>query len=167
MRPESRDALLAAIAKARGWIDIRLGRIASFAEIAERQARDRRRGFGRAAAQRRHAKRLTRRNLWWPRFYSPLGFLVPQLFLIGLWTMGKIIVLTDYHSSGRHSAPVTESAWRFQKETEMTCRRPVRKNSSALEPHNDATLDEVRSSLASQFVMRTQPCEALLLILEG
>ena len=37
-------------------------------------------------------------------------FLVPQLFLIGLWTMGKIIVLTDYHSSGRHSAPVTESA---------------------------------------------------------
>ena len=39
MRPESRDALLTAIAKARGWIDdIRLGRIASFAEIAERQA---------------------------------------------------------------------------------------------------------------------------------
>jgi hypothetical protein len=37
-------------------------------------------------------------------------FLVPQLFLIGLWTMGKIIVLTDYHSSGPHSAPVTESA---------------------------------------------------------
>jgi site-specific DNA recombinase len=31
--------LLAAIAKARGWIDnIRLGRIASFAEVAERQA---------------------------------------------------------------------------------------------------------------------------------
>ncbi|MGB6325737.1 MAG: recombinase family protein [Methylocella sp.] len=39
MRPESRDALLTAIAKARGWIDdIRLGRIASFAEIAARQA---------------------------------------------------------------------------------------------------------------------------------
>jgi hypothetical protein len=39
MRPESRDALLTAIAKARGWIDdIRLGRIASFAEIAEREA---------------------------------------------------------------------------------------------------------------------------------
>ena len=36
MRPESRDALLAAIAKARRWIDdIRLGRIATFAEIAE------------------------------------------------------------------------------------------------------------------------------------
>ncbi len=35
MTPESRDALLA---KARGWIDdIRLGCIASFAEIAERQ----------------------------------------------------------------------------------------------------------------------------------
>jgi hypothetical protein len=39
MRPESRDALLTAIAKARGWIDdIRLGRVASFAEIAEREA---------------------------------------------------------------------------------------------------------------------------------
>jgi hypothetical protein len=36
---ESRDALLAAIAKVRGWIDdIRLGRIASFAKIAEREA---------------------------------------------------------------------------------------------------------------------------------
>jgi hypothetical protein len=39
MKPESRDALLTAIAKARGWIDdIRLGRIASFAGIAEREA---------------------------------------------------------------------------------------------------------------------------------
>jgi site-specific DNA recombinase len=39
MKPESRDALLIAIAKARGWIDdIRLGRLASFAEIAEREA---------------------------------------------------------------------------------------------------------------------------------
>jgi hypothetical protein len=38
-KPESRDALLTAIAKARGWIDdIRLGRIASFAGIAEREA---------------------------------------------------------------------------------------------------------------------------------
>ena len=38
MKPESRDALLTAIAKARGWIDdIRLGRIASFAEIAKRE----------------------------------------------------------------------------------------------------------------------------------
>jgi hypothetical protein len=43
MRPESRDALLTAIAKARGWIDdIRLGRIASFAEIAARQAQGKR-----------------------------------------------------------------------------------------------------------------------------
>jgi len=34
-QPESRDALLTAIGKARGWIDdIRLGRIASFAGIA-------------------------------------------------------------------------------------------------------------------------------------
>jgi hypothetical protein len=70
MRPESWD--VAAIAKARGWIDdIRLGCIASFAEIAEREAqgRDRLRGFGGAAAaadRRRHGKRLTlqtRRNL--------------------------------------------------------------------------------------------------------
>jgi hypothetical protein len=39
MKPESRDALLAAIAKARGWIDdIRVGAIASFAEIAAREA---------------------------------------------------------------------------------------------------------------------------------
>jgi site-specific DNA recombinase len=39
MKPESRDALLTATAKARKWIDdIRLGRFASFAEIAEREA---------------------------------------------------------------------------------------------------------------------------------
>jgi hypothetical protein len=38
MKVESRDALLTAIAKARDWIDdIRLGRIASFAEIARRE----------------------------------------------------------------------------------------------------------------------------------
>ena len=38
MKFESRDALLTAIAKARDWIgDIRLGRIASFAEIARRE----------------------------------------------------------------------------------------------------------------------------------
>src|SRR3981189_2856999 len=38
MSPERRDALLAAIAKARGWIEgIRLGRFASFAEIAEHE----------------------------------------------------------------------------------------------------------------------------------
>ena len=38
MKPESRDALLSAIAKARSWIDdIKLGRLASFAEIAERE----------------------------------------------------------------------------------------------------------------------------------
>ena len=40
MKPESRDALLTAIAKARSWIeDIRLGRVASFSEIAEREGR--------------------------------------------------------------------------------------------------------------------------------
>ena len=39
LKPESRDALLTAIIKARGWIDdIRLGRMASFAEIAKREA---------------------------------------------------------------------------------------------------------------------------------
>ena len=39
LKLESRDALLTAIAQARGWIDdIRLGRIASFAEIAKREA---------------------------------------------------------------------------------------------------------------------------------
>ena len=39
MRPENRDALLTAIAKARGWIDdIRVGAIGSFAEVAEREA---------------------------------------------------------------------------------------------------------------------------------
>jgi len=38
MKAESRDALLTAIAKARSWIDdIRLGRIASFAEITRRE----------------------------------------------------------------------------------------------------------------------------------
>ena len=36
MAPEARDALLAAIAKARGWIEeLRLGRVATLAEIAE------------------------------------------------------------------------------------------------------------------------------------
>ena len=38
MKAETREALLTALAKARGWIDdIRLGRIASFTEIAERE----------------------------------------------------------------------------------------------------------------------------------
>ena len=38
MKPASRDALLTAIVKARGWIDaIRLGRIAAFAEISQRE----------------------------------------------------------------------------------------------------------------------------------
>jgi site-specific DNA recombinase len=39
MKPDSRDALLAAVVKARAWIEgIRLGRIASFAEIAKRES---------------------------------------------------------------------------------------------------------------------------------
>jgi site-specific DNA recombinase len=58
MRPESRDALLAAIAKARGWIDdIRLGRIASFAGIAEREAQGER----------------------YIRLLAPLAFLSPRI----------------------------------------------------------------------------------------
>jgi len=40
LKPESRDALLTAIAKARSWIDdIRLGRVGSFLEIAGREGR--------------------------------------------------------------------------------------------------------------------------------
>jgi site-specific DNA recombinase len=58
MKPESRDALLTAIAKARGWIDaIRLGRFASFAEIAEREA-------------------LCERHI---RLLAPLAFLSPRI----------------------------------------------------------------------------------------
>ena len=58
MKPETRDALLAAIAKARGWIDeMRLGRIGSFAEIATR-----------AAQGERHIRLL-----------APLAFLSPRI----------------------------------------------------------------------------------------
>jgi ABC transporter len=58
MKPESRDALLTAIAKARGWIDdIRLGRIASFAGIAEREA-------------------VSERHI---RLLAPLAFLSPRI----------------------------------------------------------------------------------------
>jgi site-specific DNA recombinase len=58
MKPESRDALLIAIAKARGWIDdIRLGRLTSFAEIAERGA---------------HCERHI-------RLLAPLAFLSPRI----------------------------------------------------------------------------------------
>ena len=60
MRPENRDALLTAIAKARGWIDdIRLGRIASFAEIAAREA-------------------LGERHI---RLLAPLAFLSPRIIM--------------------------------------------------------------------------------------
>lgn len=58
MKPESRDALLAAVAKARKWIDdIRLGHFASFAEIAEREA-------------------LCERHI---RLLAPLAFLSPRI----------------------------------------------------------------------------------------
>jgi hypothetical protein len=56
--PQSRDSLLAAIAKARGWIeDLRLGRVASLAEIASRE------GLGE-----RHIRLL-----------APLAFVAPRL----------------------------------------------------------------------------------------
>jgi site-specific DNA recombinase len=58
MKPESRDALLIAVAKARGWIDdIRLSYCASFAEIAEREA-------------------LCERHI---RLLAPLAFLSPRI----------------------------------------------------------------------------------------
>jgi len=58
MTPESRDTVLAAIAKARGWIeDLRLGRVTSLAEIADRE------GFGE-----RHV-----------RFLAPLAFVAPRV----------------------------------------------------------------------------------------
>jgi site-specific DNA recombinase len=56
MAPETRDSLLGAIAKARGWFeDLRLGRAATLAEIAERE------GLGE-----RHVRLLT-----------PLAFVAP------------------------------------------------------------------------------------------
>ena len=58
MKPESRDALLTAIAKARSWIDdIRLGRVGSFLEIAGREGRGE-----------RHVRLL-----------APLAFLSPRI----------------------------------------------------------------------------------------
>ena len=58
LKSESRDALLAAISKARGWIeDLRLGRVASFAAIAEREGQCE-----------RHV-----------RFLAPLGFVSPRI----------------------------------------------------------------------------------------
>ncbi len=58
MRPESRDALLAAIVKARGWIeDLRLGRVATLAEIAGRE-------------------RIGERHV---RLLAPLAFVAPRV----------------------------------------------------------------------------------------
>jgi hypothetical protein len=101
MRLESRDALLAAIAKARGWIDdIRLGCNASFAEIAERKAQGGVGGVGLAApplsgsGAARKAPDASRQGETCRQkpvmiFAFEMIFLVPQLFLIGLWTMGN------------------------------------------------------------------------------
>jgi hypothetical protein len=58
MNPETRDGLLAAIAKARSWIeDLRLGRVATLAEIADRE------GLGE-----RHVRLL-----------APLAFVAPRI----------------------------------------------------------------------------------------
>jgi site-specific DNA recombinase len=58
MKAETREALLAAVAKARGWIDeIRLGRSGSFVEIAKREA-------------------LGERHV---RLLAPLAFLSPRI----------------------------------------------------------------------------------------
>jgi hypothetical protein len=58
MSPETRDALLAAIAKARGWIeDLKHGRVATLAEIADRE------GLGE-----RHVRLL-----------APLAFIAPRI----------------------------------------------------------------------------------------
>jgi hypothetical protein len=58
MAPETRDALLAAIAKARTWInDLAKGRATSFAQIAERESK-----------VERHV-----------RFLAPLGLVSPRL----------------------------------------------------------------------------------------
>jgi site-specific DNA recombinase len=58
LKSETRDALLTAISKARGWIeDLRLGRVASFAAIAEREGQCE-----------RHV-----------RFLAPLAFVSPRI----------------------------------------------------------------------------------------
>ena len=90
MRPESRDALLAAIAKARGWIDdIRLGRIGSFAEIAEREAQGE-----------RHIRLL-----------APLAFLSPRIIAaIADGTAPGDLTVTDL-------AKALPYSWAAQEET--------------------------------------------------
>jgi site-specific DNA recombinase len=58
LKPETRDALLAAIAKSRGWIeDLRLGRVATLADIADREG-----------AGERHVRLL-----------APLAFVSPRI----------------------------------------------------------------------------------------
>ena len=90
MRPESRDALLAAIAKARGWIDdIRVGAIASFAEIAEREAQGE-----------RHIRLL-----------APLAFLSPRIIAaIADGTAPGDLTVTDL-------AKALPYSWAAQEET--------------------------------------------------
>jgi site-specific DNA recombinase len=60
MKPGIRDALLAAIAKARGWIeDLRLGRVATLVEVAQRES-------------------LGERQV---RLLAPLAFVAPRIIL--------------------------------------------------------------------------------------
>jgi hypothetical protein len=76
LKPESRDALLTAIIKARGWIDdIRLGRMASFAEIAKREAQGE-----------RHIRQLATLAFVSPRIIAAIvdGTAPPDLTVTGL-----------------------------------------------------------------------------------
>jgi site-specific DNA recombinase len=76
MSPERRDALLAAIAKARGWVEgIRLGRFASFAEIAEHEAQGE-----------RHIRLLAPLAFLSPRIIAAIvdGTAPPELTVTGL-----------------------------------------------------------------------------------
>ena len=85
MSPERRDALLAAIAKARGWIEgIRLGRFASFAEIAEHEAQGE-----------RHIRLL-----------APLALLSPRIIA----AIVNATAPTDLTVTGLANAPSTKPA---------------------------------------------------------
>ena len=90
MKPESRDALLTAIAKAWEWIDdIRLGHFASFAEIAEREA-------------------LGERHI---RLLAPLAFLSPRILAaIADGTAAADLTVTGLAKGAEDRAPFAVAA---------------------------------------------------------
>ena len=94
MKPESRDALLTAIAKARRWIDdIRLGRIVSFAEIAEREAQGE-----------RHIRLL-----------APLAFLSPRIIAAiddGTAPGDLTVIVGTRQQATSYSSGQVASGWR-------------------------------------------------------